>query len=89
MKNGLICILAGILMLGQSTSFALVAGPVQLTGTIKSFDEKKITIDGQDHVYEVPRDFVDEKQLKSNRKIDVLFSQDQVDKIRIRKKPKN
>lgn len=65
---------------------ALVAGPVEITGTVKSFDENLIKIENNDTSFEVPREFVPEKNLKVESKIEFLLSLEQIEKVKIQKK---
>jgi len=65
---------------------ALVAGPSKLEGTIKSFDENSVVVENKDNKYKIPKEFVAQKNLKAGAKIEILLSQEQIDKIRIEKK---
>lgn len=68
------------------TAFALVAGPAKIVGAIKSFDTKVVIVENEDHRYEVPKDFVAEKNLKVGNEIEITLSQEQTDKVKIEKK---
>ncbi len=69
-----------------TVSFALVAGPSTINGTIKSFDAKIVVIENDKVRFEVPRGFVNEKEVKANNKVEVLLSQEQADQVKILKK---
>lgn len=86
-KNILATIAITFAVLTQAhTVFALVAGPATVVGTIKSFDEKSVLVENDESKYEIPKDFVAEKNLKAGNKIKITLSQEQVDKLKIEKK---
>jgi hypothetical protein len=66
-------------------AYTLVAGPSKIEGKIKSFDTKTLIIESEDFTFEIPREFVGQKNLKSGEKIEILFSLDQADKVKILK----
>jgi hypothetical protein len=78
---GIFCIL-----LSFTTSFALIAGPAKVIGIVRSYDDKSVSIDGEEAKYEVPKEFIAEKNLKAGAKIEVMLSQEQIEKVKIEKK---
>lgn len=86
-KNILVTMAVAFAVLTQShPAFALVAGPAKVVGTIKSFDDKSVLVENEESKYEIPKDFVAEKNLKAGNKIEITLSQEQVDKVKIEKK---
>ena len=73
------------LFLSHTAALALIAGPVTIKGTVKGFNQKTVVIENEENKYEIPRDFVAEKNLKANNKIEVLLSQEQADKVKTKK----
>jgi hypothetical protein len=45
-----------------------------------------VVIENEMNRYEVPRKFVSDKEVKTDNKVEILLSQEQVDKIKIQKK---
>jgi hypothetical protein len=84
MKKNKIAMLS--LLLSCSTTFALIAGPARITGTIKSFDDKVVVVENDKSKYEIPKNFVNEKDLKADKKVEILLSQEQSDQVKIQKK---
>jgi hypothetical protein len=74
------------LLFSYSAAFALVAGPFKIVGTIKSFDQKTVKVEGDEATYEIPRDYFNDKDIKPDNKVEVLLSQEQVEKIKTQKK---
>ena len=86
-KNIILVMAIALAVLTQAHSaFALVAGPAKVVGTVKSFDDKAVIVENEESKYEIPKDFVAEKNLKAGNKIEITLSQEQVDKVKIEKK---
>lgn len=66
-------------------SFALIAGPTKVEGKIKSFDNKIVVVEASEASFEVPRDFVAQKNLKAGEKIEILLSLEQSEKVKVQK----
>lgn len=72
-----------------ASAFAMVAGPASITGVVKSFDEKSVTIEGEKSIFEIPKSFISDRDLKTNKKVEVLFSLEQLSQIKTTiKKPR-
>lgn len=70
----------------SASAFALVAGPSNIQGTVKSFDTKTVVVETEDSHYEIPRNLVGQKTLKAGEKIEVLLSIDQTKQVKVVKK---
>lgn len=67
------------------SSFALIAGPTIVEGKVKSFDNKIVVVESSEASFEVPRDFVAQKNFKPGEKIEILLSLEQSEKVKIQK----
>lgn len=74
------------LLLVPTSVLALIAGPSKIVGTIGSFDKKKVVVENAENKYEIPRDYISDKEIKPNNKVEILLSQEQIEKIKIQKK---
>lgn len=82
--RSMVCFIFSLLVSGAA--FALVAGPSNIQGTVKSFDTKTVVVETEDSQYEIPRNLVGQKTLKAGEKIEVLLSIDQTNQIKVVKK---
>ena len=66
-------------------AFALIVGPTTLTGKVKSFDEKTVTIISSEESMVIPRELVPADLIKANQEIEVNLSEDQFSKVKMEK----
>ena len=68
---------------------ALELGPYEISGKVKSFNDKTVTLENKQAVIEIPREFVAVKNFKSGDELNLALSPDQASKIKSRfKSPK-
>ena len=81
MKNAVLLLTALVAI----SASALIAGPARVTGKIKSFDDKLVTVEGESATFQVPREYVAEKNMSAGQKIEILLSLDQAAKVKVEK----
>jgi hypothetical protein len=61
-------------------------GQDAVVGTIKALDNKTIRVENDKFIYEVPANFVAEKNLKPGQHIEIPLSTEKIDQVKITKK---
>jgi hypothetical protein len=74
-----------LVLLFSINVFALIAGPAKIVGTVKSFDDHTVTVASDKVSFQVPREFVGQKNLKTGEKIEILLSLEQAEKVKTEK----
>ena len=70
-----------IFLLFSLSASALVVGPIQIVGFVKSFDRKSVIIHNGAVTLKVPRAFVSKDDLKQGKFIKVLLRKQQMLKV--------
>lgn len=71
-----------VTLISASMSFALELGPYEISGKVKSFTEKVVTLENEQAVIEIPRESVGIKILKSGETIHLALSPEQARQVK-------
>jgi hypothetical protein len=74
--------LTALLAVAASPALAMEIGPVQVSGKVKSFDEKKIVFENDEAVFEIPRAIAGVATVKSGEEIHLALSPKQADQLK-------
>lgn len=76
-------------VLTSVTSFALMAGPAEITGRVKSFTDKVVTVENEEATLVIPREHVGVKSLKSGEIVRLALSLEQAATVKSTPKKKD
>lgn len=86
---GVSLIALGFISSTPDLSQALELGPYEMSGKVKSYTEKIVTLENDQAILEIPRHSVGVKKLKTGETIHLALSSDQAREVKSKpKKPK-
>lgn len=65
---------------------ALIFGPTQIIGKVRSFDEKNVLVDSKEVLFTVPRDLIPHKDIKPGQELKLNLSDEQMLTVKSEKK---